>query len=118
MTPVLGVLVPVKESGMLSAAPPDTRVNVEPTGGVLITTVGGGCTAFTVKVVEVETVMPALTPVTTRVCEPADTFANVPVLTAVAVPSPVVDPITIGLPSSEALTLLTKKPLFDVVVNV
>jgi len=85
---------------------------------VLITTVGGGWVAFTVKVVEVETVMPALMAVTTSVCEPAEALANVPVLTAVAVPRPDVDPITIALPSSDALTLSTKKPLLEVVVNV
>jgi hypothetical protein len=117
ITPVEGVLVPVKESGIKSAAPPETRVNVDPAGGVLITTVGGGRVAFTVNVVEVETIIPALIPVTTNVCEPADTFASVPELTAVAVPSPDVDPITIALPSRDALTLSTKNPLFEVVVN-
>jgi hypothetical protein len=118
ITPVVGVLVPVKDSGILSAAPPETRVNVEPTGGVLMTTLGGGCTALTTKVVEVDTVTPALTPVTTRVCEPAETFVNVPVLTAVAVPNPAVEPTTTGLPSSEALTLFTTNPFLDVVVKV
>jgi hypothetical protein len=83
-----------------------------------MTTVGGVCAEVTVKVVEVETLIPELIPVATRMWVPGVTAKSVPVLVADAVPRPVVLPIAIGFPSSEALTESTKNPLLDAAAKV
>ena len=96
ITPLVGLLVPVNVSGMLSAGPPATRVNVAPAAGGCMTTLGGGSVDATVKVVAVVTEMPELIAVATRACAPTVTPGSVPVLVAVAVPRPEMPPMTTG----------------------
>ena len=96
IAPLLGMLVPVNVSGLLSAGPPATRVNVAPAAGGWMTTVGGGSGDATVKVVAVVTEMPELIAVATRACAPTVSPGSVPVLVAVAVPRPEMPLMTTG----------------------
>ena len=96
ITPLVGLLVPVNVSEMLTAGPPATRVNVAPAAGGWMTTLGGGSGDATVKVVADVTEMPELIAVATRAGAPTVTPGSVPVLVAVAVPRPEMPPMTTG----------------------